>query len=103
MTEPTNRQIDELLVAIGKDLKEEGVRADVDVIDEAEVARMLGGVSVSTVQRLARVGKLPSFKIGWLRMYRRTSILAYIEKAEATETARASKVARRAIGLEVIK
>jgi excisionase family DNA binding protein len=50
--------------------------ADSDAaIDVHQVAELLS-CSVPTVERLTRSGKLPSFKVGNLRRYRRAEILA---------------------------
>ncbi len=50
--------------------------ADTDAaLDVHQVADLLS-CSVPTVERLTRSGKLPSFKVGNLRRYRRAEILA---------------------------
>lgn len=47
--------------------------------DVHEVARWLG-CSVPTIERAARAGSIPSFKIGRLRRYRRADVLAAFER-----------------------
>lgn len=52
-----------------------------ELMTKDEVAKLLE-CSVSTVERLARDRVIPSFKVGWLRRYRRASIMEFLSKAE---------------------
>jgi excisionase family DNA binding protein len=47
-----------------------------DLVDTYQAAKLLG-CSVSSVERLVRQGLLPSRKIGHLRRFRRSDLLAF--------------------------
>lgn len=54
------------------------------LIDVHGAARLLG-CSVATVERLVRVGRIPSVKVGRLRRFRRADLLALNEKGGRDE------------------
>jgi excisionase family DNA binding protein len=74
-----------------------------DVCEEEEAARILGGISVSTLRKHARAGRVPSFKVGNLRKYRRSSLKKHIEEAERLEAERAKSERRKVLGLGVVR
>lgn len=78
------------------------IDGDGDVISEEDAARLYR-ISVVTLRRRARDGKVPSFKIGWLRRYRRSSIVADIAEKERQEHARVSSAKRAALGMTVVR
>ena len=66
-------------------------RADEDITDEElkclkleKVAELLD-LSKRTVEELVRSGELPSLKVRWNRLVRRSAVLAYIEQAHDPE------------------
>lgn len=74
----TPLEIDALAEALAERLAGRVDRADV-WIDVHAAADVLG-CSVPTVERLTRSGELPSRKVGRLRRYRRSDLLACNEK-----------------------
>jgi len=48
------------------------------LLNDAEAARFLGGLHPKTVQRMARRGELPAYRIGRYWRYRRTELDAWL-------------------------
>ena len=48
------------------------------LIDDAEAARFLGGLHPKTVQRMARRGEIPHYRVGKYYRYRATELSAWL-------------------------
>ena len=56
----------------------EGASQPERLMDISELAMALG-LSVATVNRRVKEGTIPSIKVGWLRKYRLSSVMAALE------------------------
>ncbi|MFN5918034.1 MAG: helix-turn-helix domain-containing protein [Planctomycetota bacterium] len=72
----TPRELDELADAISERVAARLSSRPVDgLIDKREAAELLG-CSIPTVERLTRSGSIPSHRVGKLRRYRASELLA---------------------------
>jgi excisionase family DNA binding protein len=80
----TPHEIDLLADAIVERLAGRDSGAGDGVLDVRGAAKLLG-CSVPTVDRLVAAGKIPSFKVGRLRRFRRADLMSLNEKGGSDE------------------